>query len=105
MVKSKVFSSLELLKISKPRVQLILKNLIDDLMTLCNENYCENLNDFKNLCIRLKSNGISDISSFISKNILDYDVKINDLSNTAYIELNFKNTFPINKLVVNDLKF
>lgn len=104
MIKNKVFSSLELLKISKPRVQLILKNLIDELMTLSTENYCENLNDFKNLCILLKSNGISDISSFISNNIVDYNVKIDDLSNTAYIELNFKNTFPVNKLIINDLK-
>ena len=76
MIKSKVISSLELLKVSKPRVKLLIKNLVDDLIRLCNENYSQNLSDFKNLCCNLNSNGIDDISGFISKNVIDYNIKI-----------------------------
>ncbi len=105
MIKGKVISSLELLKVSKPRVKLMIKNLIDDLIRLCNENYSQNLSDFRNLCLKLKSNGVNDISDFISKNVVDYDVKINDLSKTSSIEFIFGRNFPISKLQINDLSF
>ena len=54
MIKCKILSSLELLNLSKPRVKLLLKNLIDNLIHLASTEYCENLSSFKNLYIQLK---------------------------------------------------
>ena len=106
MIKYKILSSLELLNLSKPRVTLILKELIDNLLHLINNGYCENLSDFKNLCVQLKNKNISDISSFLTQNIVDYNIKLNTSSKitTADIELIFKNNFPINKLNIKNLE-
>lgn len=106
MIKHKILSSLELLNLSKPRVKLILKDLIDNLLILLNDSYCENLNDLENLCKYLQNKGINDISSYISENILDYKIQVNTSSNQTLsnIELIFKTGFPANKINIENLK-
>ena len=49
MIKNELVSSLELLSLSKPRVTLVLKNLIDCLIYLLFNNYSDNLEDFNKL--------------------------------------------------------
>lgn len=106
MIKHKILSSLELLNLSKPRVKLILKDLIDNLLALINNNHYENLNDLKNLCKYLQNKGVNDISSYISENILDYKIQVNTSSNETLsnIELIFKSGFPTNKINIKNLK-
>lgn len=106
MIKHKILSSLELLNLSKPRVKLMLKDLIDNLLILLNNSYCENLNDLKNLYTYLKNKGINDISSYISENIVDYKIQINTSfkQTVSNIELIFKSGFPANKINIKNLE-
>lgn len=105
MINSKIISSIELLKISKPRVQLIQKELITNLIQLTNTEDPENLKEFKSLCLSLKNKGITNISQFISENIIDYKINMNSHSSISFInlELIFKNNFPINYLNIKNL--
>lgn len=106
MIKQKVRSSLELLNNAKSRMTLLIKDLIDHLLKMLNSEYCENLCEFKKLCMYLKNNGIDDVSTFIAQNILDYNFYINTASKetSVNIEFIFKKDFPINSLKIMDLK-
>lgn len=106
MVKYKILSSLELLNLSKPRVTLILKEVIDNLLQISSSCDCESLHDFNLLCTQLKNKRVNDISSFLSENIIDYDVNLNKSSDTTFadIRFTFNNTFPVNKLNIKNLR-
>ena len=78
MIKNELVSSLELLSLSKPRVTLVLKNLIDCLIYLLFNNYSDNLEDFNKLYSILQAKNILDISSYITQNITNYDIQINN---------------------------
>lgn len=105
MVKSKLVSSLDLLTLSKSRIDLILKDLINNLINLLNYDYTDNLSEFLSLCNHIKANQCNDVSTFIAENILDYNINYNQLgnNNTATIEFIFKSNFPIKSLKINDL--
>lgn len=104
MIKNKIISSLELLSLSKPRVTLILKDLIDNLIYLSTLDYCENLLQFKNLYLTLKKQNISDISSYISEHIVDYNIQISSKTpTTANIILFFQSGFIVDKLSIYSL--
>lgn len=106
MVKNRILSSLELLSLSKPRVTLILKEVIDNLIHIANNSNCENLRDFNLLCTQLRNNRINDISSFLSKNIIDYEINMNQHSDSTLVNIKFifSNNFLIDRLDIKNLK-
>ncbi len=105
MIKNELVSSLELLSLSKPRVTLVLKNLIDCLIYLLFNNYSDNLEDFNKLYSILQAKNILDISSYITQNITNYDIQINNKIKTkANILLFFKNDFVVDKLFIQSLE-
>ncbi len=105
MIKNELVSSLELLSLSKPRVTLVLKNLIDCLIYLLFNNYSDNLEGFNKLYSILQAKNILDISSYITQNITNYDIQINNKIKTkANILLFFKNDFVVDKLFIQSLE-
>ena len=106
MVKCKIISSLDLLTLSKSRIDLILKDLIDNLINLCNYEFSENLSEFLTLCNNIKANQCGDVSTFISENILEYNINYgsSQKNNVADIEFIFKSNFPIKSLTIKNLK-
>lgn len=105
MVKNELISSLELLSLSKPRVNLVLKKLIDCLIYLLNHSYSDNLNGFNKLYSILKARNISDISSYITQNITHYDIQIDNKTKIkTNILLFFKSDFIIDKLFIQSLE-
>ena len=105
MVKCKIISSLDLLTKSKSRIDLILKDLIENIINLCKYEYNENLYEFLTLCNNIKSNQCNDVATFISENILDYNINYETFQNknSATIEFFFKNNFPIKSLKIENL--
>ena len=106
MIKCKVLSSLELLNLSKPRIKLLLKDLIDNLIRLAGTEHCESLSSFKNLCIQLKNKNIHDVSTFLSNNIVDYQIDIINNTNGTFANINFifQSKFPIKNLEIKYLE-
>lgn len=103
MIKNRIMSSLELLSVSKPRVTLILKDLVDELIQLSLSNSNDDLSNFKYLYNELKARNVDDIPSYISNNIVDYNIKINNTKTSinAAVDLYFQSGFIIDKLNIN----
>ncbi len=106
MIKHKILSSLELLNISKPRLTVVLKEVIDDLLQISSNSNYENLRDFDNLCTQLRNKHIDDISSFLSQNIVDYSINLNPCSDKTFVNIKFifSSSFPMNELCIKNLK-
>lgn len=106
MVKNGILSSLELLNLTKPRVTLMLKEVIDNLIHIANSGSYEGLQDFNLLCTQLRRKHIGDISSFLSKNIVDYEINMNEHSNSTLVNIKFvfNSSFLIDKLNISNLK-
>lgn len=103
MIKNRIMSSLELLSVSKPRVTLILKDLVDELIQLLSSDYTDDLDSFKHLYNQLKNKNINDISSHISNNIVDYNIQINNTKNSvnARVDLYFQSGFIVDKINIS----